>query len=77
MTVRARRIDLRGDVVLETTYLSGKPFGLLPLPLSADLPLPPVPVTLPVLTSTDVKARQVFVRSATAQAGDLRQATRP
>ncbi|GAA1533016.1 hypothetical protein GCM10009678_14250 [Actinomadura kijaniata] len=40
LTVRASRLEL-GGVVMETTFITGKALGLIPLPLSAELPLPP------------------------------------
>ncbi|MFI6515711.1 DUF6114 domain-containing protein [Spirillospora sp. NPDC050679] len=71
LTVRTPRLDL-GGVVMESTFITGKALGVIPLPLSAELPLPPVPLTLPVLYLTDVSADGVYVRASTARSPALR-----
>ncbi|MFC9970915.1 DUF6114 domain-containing protein [Spirillospora sp. NPDC127200] len=71
LTVRTPRLDL-GGVVMESTFITGKALGVIPLPLSAELPLPPVPLTLPVLHLTDVRADGVYVRASTARSPALR-----
>ncbi|MGI5170729.1 DUF6114 domain-containing protein [Spirillospora sp. CA-253888] len=76
LTVQAPRLDLRG-VVMETTFITGKALGVVPLPLSAELPLPPIPLTLPILYLTDISADGVYVRASTASAPGLRLAVAP
>jgi hypothetical protein len=72
--IRSNALTTEGNVRFYTPKFTGRLFGLIPVTFTPDQP---PPLTLPVLTFTDVRIDLAFVRSdvLTADPLDLREVT--